>query len=707
MRDDTLHERPGPLFVELRDATPERVAAASALRGPVCVASPAEPDPSWCVVTSPAPAEYLSKLGEWLSLRLPADGRFPTARVVEWLAQGPLSEGVIDGLDSALGWMGLVDRFGLAALSGKRAPAVAELYFRAQLAGTHGSKEANVAWLRQSGMMALGGIARRLLTLAPDDWDRPRTFEQWMDLVPEEYQKSVDVEWVKLALSDRKSVRASDVDNATRRLPPGPFRVVQALSRAGFFAEGDGDRLVLSPRWFGLALTRHALGSLLNGSPAEWGEALLGAARAPEIAARLYERLVGGEPLDQVLEFEDASDPAWVAALECAFRTSGLALLAGAEVSHETLEGLWDEQLGLVLTLSRLPRPRIEYGTGGEHAALLTRGAWNLAALAISEQLPAGVGKQHATLRPWTATAHDTDPLGRLLDEALAAVLAAGPRCEWAVGAFALVDRLTHVVGHAAGSVHPLAAPGRLVDEVDHDVLEWSSVEALANLPHATPALERVASARNIPWHRVAGAVWNAWTSAGCPELGGTLLDPHSAASSLYWSNVPTTEVGRAEEHATRDALSDFDGARWDALVAHWIDTASAMTARAAKWIPAEAFRSWLERATPRDLSSETWSHLWERFATELGSKARTLIASGDIPAAIGIFEGAPLERTPDLVELLSRGLDWQRQSPDVIEPVRETLHRRIAERAPAWRAAYDLVAGIEKALSTRQRALG
>ena len=86
-------------------------------------------------------------------------------------------------------------------------------------------------------------------------------------------------------LDGKTPLRPADIDRAARRLPPGAYRVIRALQQARLLVpEPGGTGLVLRPLWFGSSVAAEARRSLLDGSPLEWGEALL---RPPRVALSL------------------------------------------------------------------------------------------------------------------------------------------------------------------------------------------------------------------------------------------------------------------------------------------------------------------------------------------------------------------------------------------------------------------------------------
>ena len=696
----------GPVFVELSAMDGK----APAWRAPVCVAAPFLPPDStaWHVVQSPPVESYIDDLADWLTDRLPPDGRFEPVHAVQWIRKGPLASDVVDTLGAALGLLGLVDQLGMKALAGRALPELARRYFRDRVAQASEKGSADAAWLKRAGFDVLLGVMRRALTDSEAAWDTPRSFDAWLALVPPEQRRGGDLEWMRLSLAESGApVRPSDIEKAARLVPPGAYRIVRGLSRAGLLEPAGDDRLALGPRWLARVLLLEAQKSLVAASPFEWGEALLSPYAAAGIARALERRIESEQaPVDEVLELEADDNPAVVAALEALFRGVGLALLGGGELPEEQLEALWDEQMRLVVELpGSLPEPRV-----GPTPRAFDAGSWYLAALAVSEQLPEGGGRKQALLRPWNAT-EPPRGLRELYDRVAAAAggsvaAAAGG----SVAAFALVDRLRGAVGSVAldgGGPHALERPGLVLDEVAHGVLGWEALVDVA--ADGVPALAELAERRHMPWAEVARAMWNAWHESAQPaDDFPALLAPEAPHAARLWAHLPGPLVvplleprGGASVRLPWSALGEE---QWAAVVEGWAALrADAAGARAAfSAIPEQHAMLAVDAGVLSDNAADRalLSALWERFAEQLALRVESRRSAGGVSAALPLLFGAPPSQTERAVELMGPPERLLELDEAELDGVRRWLLNRVHARTAAWRDAYALLGEVEHGLA-------
>ncbi len=697
----------GAVFVEVT----AHDAAAPARSGPICVAAPFLPDNAgaWRVIESPPVASYIDALADWLADRLPPDGRFEAARAVEWMRRGPLAAGVVDTLGTALGLLGLVDALGVRAVSGRTPSELARRYFRDRLAQASDKGSADAAWLKRTGFDVLVGVMRRVLTDSDAPWDTPRSFDAWLELVPPEQQRGGDLEWMRLSLAESGApVRPSDIEKAARLVPPGAYRIVRALSRAGLLQPvGGGDELALRPRWFARTLLLEARQSLVEGSAFEWGEALLSRHAAAGVAEALQRRIEDEQaPIEEVLELEADDNPAVVAALEALFRGVGLSLLGGTELPLEQLEALWDEQMRLLVDLpGQLPGPRVGPTPGAEGQD--QTGSWHLAALALGEQLPDGSGRKQPLLRPWNAT---EPPRG--LRELYDRIATAGA---WTVQACALVDRLRGAVGSVAldgGGPHPLERPGLVLDEVVHGVLGW---EALRDVTGAeVEALVELARRRNMAWAEVAAAIWTAWSEEARPgDDFPALLAPDAPHVARFWPHLPGSLLVRLLAPrggaSTRVPWSELGEEQWAAVVEGWAslraDAEGARTAFGA--IPEEQAMLAVDAGVLTDAEADraALSALWGRFPEQLSARFEAQRSAAGLAQALPLLLGAPPARTLDATRLMGSAASLLELDERDLDQVRAWLSERVRARAPAWRDAYTLLARVEEGLSPMRHA--
>jgi hypothetical protein len=694
----------GAVFIELHgpDDTPVHLPPGL---GPVCVAAPFAPTgstSSWRIIQSPPVECYLDELVDWVDAQLGASSRFDASFAKRWLRDGPAAQrGLVDRLGAVLGLCGLIDELGPRQLRGRSLHELSRRFFELRMA--EAVEPTDAAWFKGTGYPVLLGMFKRLLTDGNAPWHEARTFDEWLHMVPLEHRQGADLDWMRLALLDGTTpVRAADIERAARRMPPGAYRVVRALRQARLLVpDHGGDRLLVRPHWFGHVMAAEAERLLVEGSAFEWGEALLRPHSAAAIATAIQARIGQGDagPIEQVLEFEPDDSPAQVAALETAFRSVGLMLLAGAEVPIDQLETLWNEQIRLLVQLpGEPPRPRI--AAPDSSARAYEHGAWLLAALAISEQLPAGLGVRHAVLRPWRAPSPPPG-LEVVLDRVYDA--AVGADAPWVQGAFLLADRLRSAIGSAGGStVHPLERPGAVLEEIVHGVLSWNRVSPLGRYPAEVSALERLAANRGVPWPEVAEAIWHAWLQAGAAD-DVALLSPAGRYSARFWPHVPTPVLRHLLERGAGQscpaiAFDCLSSTGWQTVSEALPTLASTVHDSLALWeaIPQAELRSALQGARITDPRVLRW--LWERSPEALPGALDAWLDAGRTAQAVALLHAAPDRHTPAILSRIEPRLS---QAPaELVDLVRAWLHERVARRGENWLAAYALLAAIERELA-------
>lgn len=706
----------GAVFVELEapDALPELPPSAG-LR--LCVASPLEPGSasSFTVVRAPDPESYLPELVRWVAERLPQDERFDAAQALTWLSAEPLQRGVLDTPGAALGLCGLADELGARALSDSL-DKLGRRFAQARFASSLDPDTPHAAFFRKNGYGALVALVRRLLAEDSLPWDAPRPREQWLSLVPQELQREADLDWLKLTLGTGPgALRNADLERAARKLPPGAFRVVRCFEQAGFLematAEGAHDRLKLGPRFLARTLLAEAVSELTEGSPIEWGTALLEGSARRDVEAAVLERAraSNGASLEPLLETSEPHSLAYVAALELGFVAAGLAALEGTDLPRDLRQGLFEDQLELMLEFAdELPLPRVLRGSTAERKE--RQGLWLLAALSTSEDLPAHARK-HALLCPWRATRPDPR-LPRLLDS-VAGVLSS-PRLGQAaaLGVFALIGRLRSSVGALVGvdTPHALEQPTVIVEEVMHGVLTWPTVAGLGQdgaglLVAATRA---AALTLDVPWSEVARATWLAWDAAERPAHGADFLSPESDLEGLFWAHIPR-ELLKPLLSDTRDKPMPFERLReepWSAIEQAVLDGSLPVTAEMVAHTPETILDNWLAHRGLEPFVGSALTALFERLPQRL---LRVLELHFERPApnetqqVLVLLEALPDSHLGDLVALLA-GKSLQRLPEASLRATRKLLHRAVGTEGALGRSAYPVLAELEEKLSVARR---
>jgi hypothetical protein len=705
---------PGPVFVELF-ADPG--GAAPPPRAGLCVAAPFLPDSvaasEWTLVESPLPASWVAELVHWLALRLPRDGHFIPARALEWLEHA-VAVGHVEGLGSALGLAGLIDRYGVREIEQQGLAAMASRFVHDRLTSGAAGDAGDAKWVADNGSEVLRRLGRRLLTDSSHPWDAGRTLEEWVRLVPPEYQDTVDAEWIRLSLSRAASPpTVRELERALRDLPPGAFRLVRALERAGLLRRtGDGDALMLAPRWLARRSIEEARALLVQGPPGEWGEALLAPRGAGEVMRAIVQRATSGDAslFEEVLDAENPRSPGVVAATEAAFRAAGLALLAGVDIPDDVVLALWDQQVELLVERDDGPHPRIDHdASAAAEEPLLGVGIFRLAALAVSEALPGQRGRRHPGLRPWSDP-RATEAVLRALDAIWQIVAGVDPAdAAWAREAFALADRLRAARAEAAAratppgaggdpeggrppsALHRLEWPGAVLAAIERRALVWTDVRDAE--PAMVRALFALGGVRGFPVAVVASAMWFAWARDPEPIDSLSPLSPSSEHAPLLFASVPAAALGVmfarrfVEASAVPYHLVDDTGFR-----AIFAADPGALSGIPSAWraIPPSVAVELLAEisAAPEDLAE-----LWAREPTVMLRALDEALARSQA-AAMDLIRGAPGAAVGAIVDRLRRALVGS--SAIASEPgraaVRSWLHDQVRDRAEGFRQAFDLL---------------
>ncbi|HET9931233.1 MAG TPA: hypothetical protein VFQ35_11120, partial [Polyangiaceae bacterium] len=697
----------GPAFVEFwgsPGAVPEG-------RNGLCVAAHFAPPigSKFRVVRSPRLGDVLSQLVAWVADRLPSKTRFEAASALEFL-QKRWSSGMLATLGEALGWVGLLDEYGARELQARSPARIAQRFVEDRVQRILDASAPFAGWVRRSIYAALLGMAERALVDSEFPLAEPRRFDEWLSLVPSELERNVDLEWMRLSLTQIDSaIRPADVERAARRLPPGAFRVITSLVEARLLRRDSQGNLRLEPAWLRGELERSAQASVLSRSPFDWGEALLRPHAARGLCEALLERTLreGGSAIESVLELEAEDQPGYAAAVDLSFRIAGIGRLLGAELSQELLEGLWRESAQLVLEdPSGLPLPRLEFaleasrgGDGAEIAeSLLSNGGYYLAALSISEQLDVRVSAPLRVLDPWHATKPEPS-LGAVYDR-IAESLGARPR--WWRAAIQLVSRVRAVVGNAvdAEAPHDLELPAQILDEVEHGVLSFSTLEHADEDRWLLPLLD-LADEHGTRRVEVARAIWQAWDQAGRPD-GAAFLAPTATEHLLFWGTIPAELLAALLVDVRRHNVpyAAFGDEQWEGF-AEALRRNPELVSESAAWerMPSE----WVSRllALPLDWAStpESVKVLWRRFPELLSNAVRRQLGPGttneDPSALAALLQAAPNDLASTLLgELLPRVYGIR---PRARHAIRSLLRRLVSERDAGWREAYATLSRLER----------
>lgn len=727
---DTQLPSRGPLFLEITGWEGPLSAAElgrawsmalSAEQRPVCVAMAQPPtDAPWEPIDSPALEDVLPELVSWVAERLPEDGHFEPERALAWMQRVALPSEAVVTLGDALGLLGMLDEVRPRTLHGRSLDEIAETFVRQRLAES--SEEATVSsWLHRNAFAALLGTIAQLITESDHPWNRPRTFDAWLALVPEEYREGIDVEWMRAALTrdSTQRLRASDLASAARKLPPGGYQLLRALEHARILVRSD-ERLRLRPHWLGTTLQARAVQELVSTSGFAWGAALLRPAHAPRVIRALFGRVQRGDfaPVYAALELPEPEDPAHAAAIEAATTTVGIAAACGGNVPSDLAADLLAEQDRLILALPDAPpRPRIAHLDSDEREPLLHPAAWLLGAYALAEIAPPHRGLLNP-FRPRRPD-HQLRVLARhVYPEFLALLrvsaedrgrrsarrraLPAGVEVHhgtttsthpWFITIYSLVDSLRHALGPAAETPTALELPSVVADALAHDRSPPDLLRRLDDLPYALPALVVLCATRQLDWPLFCRRLWLALDPKG--PLPRQLMAATDELVAELWRAAPPDWIKRRV--AARLPLP------WEHLLPHHhgalIQSSAPLPAEVARLAPLDPLLDSIAAHGLGRLEEVARAELWRRAPRRMFALLHRSLDERSLPEVRLLLESLPDELTPESLGALGTRIDLTTLPLPELHPLRSWLAHRVARRVPGWTDAYGILHRIELAL--------
>lgn len=725
----------GPLLVEIPDVdgapSPAQwtdwAARLGAPRRPVCLAMPYPATaPGWDVLHSPSPEDFLPELVAWVAERLPGDGHFEAERALAWMRRVALPSEAVVTLGDALGLLGMLDEVRPRTLHGRSLDEVAESFVRQRL--VESSEETTVSsWLSRNAFAALLGTIAQLITESDRPWNQPRTFDEWLGLVPEEYREGIDVEWMRAALSREapSRLRSGDLALAARKLPPGGYQLLRALEHARILTR-SGEHLRLRPHWLGTTLEARAAHELLSRSPSGWAEALLRRAHAPRVVRALFDRVQRADfaPIYAAVEFSDPESPASVAAIEASAAVLGIAAECGTHVPSDLVADVFAEQEHLALPLPEsFPERRVGHDTtGGE--PLLDPFAWRLGTFALAAQL----GTSKALLDPFR---HDRSERARtllrdqvypgflqLLQESAGRARATGhpssvrrahvevrlgiaaARYPWPLAVYSIVDALRASLGPLSETPTALELPSAAADALQLESGTHDQLLRLDELPWALPALVERVRVRGLEPSTFVRRLWQALDPAR--ELPAFLDGARSedVLVAELWRSVPTEWLKR------RVALGR--SVNWQNLLPHHfaalLNTGAALPSEVARFAPLDALLESIERRGLSLFAPAARTQLWQRSPQRMLQLFDRALDNRELDAMEDLLRCLPAELATRALPSLERRIDLTTLPLERLHLVRRWLAGLVAERVPDWQHAYALLHRVETALAPIRR---
>jgi len=693
-----------PLFIdarkELLDAKPGEWGPSR----PVCLAidssaSAIRPwlDAGWRLATCAPISESLNSIVMWLASRLNPQAHFEAEAVAAWLREGPLAEGLLETLGDVLGWCGLVTSMGLEATRRRDKKQILSLVVRRALAPLAEKRDARSSGLSRKVPELLVAMAERSLLLQ-DDWLTSRTLEGWVELLPDQDRLGPDVDWMRVHLAAAsKAIRARDVERAAQRFPPGAHRWMGLLRDAGLIRPIDAERFVMRPHFLARLVLSNAKSELIQTSSAVWGDALLEGEAAVSVWPELQKRAETSPELliDAVLEDLDEESPSSVVALDATVVVMGLRVLGGHELAPALAEPLLDEACALALQrMDELPRPRISLGspTKGLEANVL----WWLCLIALGETLAAKRRKVDARLIPWL----QREPPAQLLQlfDSLHHQFSALPRPlpAWVLGTFSLLERLRQSLGavQANGKPHVLHAPGIVLDEVLHGVLEFATLSPLLEQDLLFEAFDALAKQRKCSEATWAESFWLAMAAADFGVTARGFLSRHLQRMAAH---IPT-DIGLSWLQG-EPPIEGLVPLLPVSVMRVWLNQREAgsgtISLELARVLPEELVEHLLIELEPKD--EAILPILWQRFPERVLSRIHRFRVMMPDKAARWL-EKAPLETA----SVLFKGAEldeWIKASAPVLLALRRYSQCCIDARVEEWQLAYGWLVRVERVL--------
>jgi hypothetical protein len=672
-------------------------------------------------IEPPPPATWISALIGWVTARVGPGGGFDGERVQKLFRTEPFAS-LFATPGELLGFLGIVDDVGVDGIeSVQRQPQRwIRVWLKAVMDRTDRRHAAGIAdLLRKRGdeILVLAEMERLRRGMEPT-----LPVHSWAELLPHESAPPLDRDRL-IALVEGDS---SDALQQIRvMLKPDPMSIAQGLQAAGVLEEAGDDRLVLRPTWVANTLGNIAIDRLHDSGPTGIGALLLFSATSKFTVDKLVDEVCAGS-LDRVTACAamlDPRSPEQAAALDGAFRATGLAVLVGAKVPTDLLSKLWDRQMSCVARrfMNWPQQPVLAVASSDTWRGVGAIGAWFLAALAISHALcDAGVTLPCSALNPWAHLPEADDERARCLEALnnIAIVFGPLPDLAWKdprrLAVFHLGGELLDRYGvlRRLTSMLDIQAPDIVVELSRGKPLEISDEEhaQLLELPFGLEALEDACHRREVDLDHVLAWCWTQWSTTPwrVPPL---LWSSHAQSSTSLddakrlWSIVPASALSNELFHVLPDHPKIWAWLPvpfWTRWIERWSDDPGRWAKSAApfSWLPTDlalhALRTGAVNAPCHDVRARLWERmpdaliaLIDEFSSIAPSPPSVLGSSGAVSECVW---SAPQQHRPALIERARRWLSSPANYPGIGAWVHQWLMDVIQQRSTGWLDAYSIL---------------
>ncbi len=706
-----------PLFILYwgeRDVSPGPL---SGTLRPMCIAAAEDPPGQDFAVITPLPFEQQEPaLLGWLHGLLPTDTKLAAEPLRTWL-RAWAREGLTLDFDTVAGLVGSAHQLGLGEQVSLETLATKYLELRLDLAEESGTREAK--WLRQHGLHLPVGIAKNAIRGAGDaPWDTPRSKAEWLDLVPEEYQRGVDADWTRVSLQRAGTpLTVAELEKALSRVPPGGFRVLNTLSDAHVFEEVADGRVTMHPRWFAQYLEHAAFSALLDETADDWGEVGLVEHRTSALLRALDKQFAAGvfHTLDATLELDDHPTPAFVQAVELLVVAVGRALLRGVEFEAEQVTGLLELQVRFLL--DKLPRFVIPYAADGlplprPRMFCLTSdaawGEWLLCLWSLTELAEHSEVVTSPALNPWSHTPTLTKGVLDLVEAHLAELEPNDVRIS---AAYSLLGRLLQHIERAREQLpssserselellcaQPLFAVARVLRGDG-----WPAWQQAMSIPHGVESVKALVAPE--AWQYLAKTAWRTWLEKGAEETGVELFTATAARRRLFWPHLPDRVLQSlldARHPLVLLVPADCMKAEWVTMYLERVPEVRELAVRyleviAPTAIVEEHFEVLFELLEAHALV-ERMQPVFETHHQAALARLVTLLDQGKLAPASAWLAAVPLAHRPKVLAHVREKVQQRGSSYAAFGLCRAWLSDLCARRATGWLEVYPVLEECEQ----------